>query len=243
MSLARKLGKAARSLGHPLARRALRHGVAPSWEHAALLAGLGRPGSVVDVGANAGQFALLTRIVQPQAAIHSFEPMREVAATWEAVMAGEDRARLHRCALGRAAGEAQIHVSARADSSSLLAPARQAELFPGTHAVGREAVRVARLSDEIAPDALRGPALLKIDVQGYEGAVLEGCADMLDRFEWIYCEASFEELYAGQPLAHEIVAWLAARGFALTGVQTDAALSRAGRAVQADFLFHAEKGG
>ena len=237
MSLRRKLSKAARALRHPLARRALRHGVAPAWEHAGLLAGLGPLVTVVDAGANVGQFALLTRIVQPGARIHSFEPMRAAADIWERVMAGEADVRLHRCALGARAGQAELHVTARADSSSLLAPAAQAEVFPGTHEIGTETIRVARLADEIAPGDLEGPALLKIDVQGYEGEVLGGCEDMLDRFEWIYCEASFRELYAGQPLAHEIVARLAARGFDLAGVETDPLMVRDGRAVQADFLF------
>lgn len=113
----------------------------------------------------------------------------------------------------------------------------QAELFPGTHQIGTETIRIARLSDILSPDDITGSALLKIDVQGFEGEVLRGCEDMLDRFEWIYCEASFRELYAGQPLAHEIVAWLARRGFVMTGVETHPTMIFDGRAVQADFLF------
>ncbi|MEO1460616.1 MAG: hypothetical protein AAFV49_24095, partial [Pseudomonadota bacterium] len=49
---------------------------------------------------------------------------------------------------------------------------------------------------------------------------------------------SFLELYAGQPLAHEAIAWLAERGFRLLSVHMEAGQrDRAGRAVQADFLF------
>ncbi len=52
--------------------------------------------------------------------------------------------------MGPQAGEAQIHVSARDDSSSLLPiTARQNALFPGTAEAGTATIRVARLADEV----------------------------------------------------------------------------------------------
>lgn len=237
MGLLRKLAKASQALSHPLTRTALRHGVAASYEHAGLLRGLGRLATVIDVGANVGQFALLCRLVQPQAVVHSFEPMAAAGDTYLRVLGGHAGVHLHRCALGATPGTAEIHVTARADSSSLLKPDAQAEVFPGTDQIGTESIRVARLADEVAPESIAAPALLKIDVQGFEGEVLTGCEAELGRFDWIYCEMSFRELYAGQPLAHDLIAWLAARGFALASVETDAEGYREGRAVQADFLF------
>jgi len=44
------------------------------------------------------------------------------------------------------------------------------------------------------------------------------------------------ELYKGQALADEVIAWLRERGFALNGVY-NMAYDRNGKAVQADFLF------
>ena len=60
------------------------------------------------------------------------------------------RATLVEAAVGPQAGEAQIHLSARDDSSSLLPiTARQSALFPGTAEAGTATIRVARLADEV----------------------------------------------------------------------------------------------
>ena len=185
MGLLRKLAKVRQSLSHPLTRAALCHKVAASYEHAELLCGLGNLSTVVDVGANVGQFALLCRLVHPQAKVHSFEPMAEACVVFDRVLGGESNVRLHRCALGAEAGEAEIYVTARADSSSLLRPEAQMEVFPGTHEVGTRKIRVALLGDEVPEATIESPALLKIDVQGFEGQVLRGCEALLDRFDWI----------------------------------------------------------
>jgi hypothetical protein len=74
-------------------------------------------------------------------------------------------------------------------------------------------VRVLHLSDVISDHDIISPALLKIDVQGYEKQVLQGCEPPLQNFDWIFVELSFVELYKGQALAPSILAWLAERGF------------------------------
>ncbi|EQD68205.1 methyltransferase, FkbM family [mine drainage metagenome] len=63
---------------------------------------------------------------------------------------------------------------------------------------------------------------------------------LLDAFAWVYCECSFVELYAGQALADEVIAWLRERGFGLMGAY-NMAFDHACRAVQADFLFGRRK--
>lgn len=243
MSFPRKLRKAVQSLPDPLFRRALRHGVAPSFEHRDILQNLGVLNTVVDVGANVGQFALLTLRVQPKAAIHSFEPLSAAAETFRKVIGHNPRVTLHRCALGAEQAVMPIHVTSRADSSSLLAPTLQPKIFPGTHTVKREEVSVMPLHLALPAGQITAPALLKIDVQGFEAQVLEGCSALLDRFEWIFVELSFVELYARQKLAPEIIDWLHARGFALCSVYTDAHSYRDGKMIQGDFLFKAQRPG
>jgi hypothetical protein len=77
---------------------------------------------------------------------------------------------------------------------------------------------------------------LKLDVQGYELTALYGCEELLAKFRYVYVEASFIELYVGQALATDVIAYLLAKGFKLICV---ANLSRgnARRPIQADFLF------
>jgi FkbM family methyltransferase len=233
----RQIKKAVLSLLHPASRKALKHGVAPSFEHFEILQGLNNIKCLVDIGANVGQFSLLCKIVHPNAAIHAFEPLKGAADTFLNVLGHAANVQLHRHAIGSKAADQYINVTARSDSSSLLAPDAQSQIFPGTHAVSKETVRVLPLQDVLSDADILSPALLKIDVQGYEGEVLKGSERLLDSFDWIYCEASFVELYSEQPLADEIISWLAARSFRLVSVSSDSEVLYEGRTVQADFLF------
>ena len=215
---------------------ALRQGVAPSLEQLRILRRLS-PAMIVDIGANRGQFALATRHCCPDAVIHSFEPLAKPAAKFLRVFHGDARVHLHESAIGSETGEATIHVSARDDSSSLLPIGEeQNRLFPGTAESGVESIRVGRLHDFIDGEDIVTPALLKLDVQGYELSALQGCEDLLQHFSWVYVECSFIELYVGQALADEVIAWLRERGFPLTGVY-NMTYDNHGRAIQTDFLF------
>ncbi|MGB3894471.1 FkbM family methyltransferase [Mycolicibacter sinensis] len=214
----------------------LRHRVAAAVEHREGLAGLTLR-TVVDVGANRGQFALFARHAFPAARIVSLEPLAAPAARFQRVFADEPRVTLHHAALGPASGESTMHVSGHDDSSSLLPiTATQRQLFHGTGEVGTETVRIGPLSEFLDGGSIDGPALLKLDVQGYELEALRGCGELLDRFDYVCAEGSFIELYKGQVLADELTGWLREHGFEL--VRSYGAVSdENGRAIQTDMLF------
>ena len=232
-----KGGKLAAILKLPYYRtKMFRHRVAAGVEHARVLSGIDCR-TVVDIGANRGQFALVARQCQPLARVFSFEPLPGAAAKFRAVFASDDRVTLHEVAIGPVSGNATLHVSERDDSSSLLPiTATQVALFPGTVEVSTAIVRVAPLHEFIPAADILPLALLKLDVQGFELEALRGCEDLLDRFACVYAECSFVELYAGQALADEVIAWLSTRGFNLQG-EHNTVYDRDGRAIQADFLF------
>ena len=92
------------------------------------------------------------------------------------------------------------------------------------------------LEECIGEQDLQDPALLKLDVQGYELSALQGCGALLDRFRYVYVEASFIELYVGQALASEVVSFLLSRGFRLMCV-ANLSHGKSIRPIQADFLF------
>lgn len=218
-----------------LLRALLRHGVLAGAEHRPVLARA--LNTVVDIGANRGQFALAARRWAPRSSVIAFEPLPGPAEIFRSVFRGDNAVRLHPCAVGPAAARQIMHVSVREDSSSLLPiSVEQTTMFPGTEEKTTVEVRVATLDEFVALDDLVAPALLKLDVQGYELDALQGCEGLLRGFEWVYCECSFVEFYTGQKLADDVVAWLAARGFRLEGT-FNPARDRNGRTVQADFLF------
>lgn len=192
--------------------------------------------TVLDAGANKGQFALAVRASQPGASIIAFEPLSEPAAIFESVLpAGQ--AKLFRVALGATEEAATIHVSRRMDSSSLL-PIGNAQVaaFPGTEAVGTESISVVPLDKLASSLELRRPVLLKIDVQGFELEVLKGGRETLARIDDIYVELSYRALYDGQPLAHDVIDWLRQYGFILSGIY-NTAFAADGSPVQSDIHF------
>jgi FkbM family methyltransferase len=230
-------GKILRVLSIPQYRAAfLRTRVAASTEHDPILSGLGLD-TVVDIGANRGQFALCMRRHYPQAQIFSFEPMQKAAQTYLKTFEGDARARLFETAIGPRAGSAEMHI-ARWDVASSLLPIGQGQHdnFPFSEEARRETVSLAPLSSFIDRQSLSGKSLLKLDVQGYELAALEGCANLLDGFHYVYVEASFVELYVGQALASEVIAYLIGKGFRLICV-ANLEMGHAQRPIQADFLF------
>ena len=219
-----------------LARALLRYGVLAGVEHRPVLSC--DLAAVVDIGANRGQFALAAREYAPQARIISFEPLPGPAGTFRRLFAGDPMVTLQETAIGPENGETTIHVAADDDSSSLLPMALQTSLFPGAAECGTAQIKVVRLADRLSGDEIRPPALLKLDVQGYELEVLRGCEDLLGGFAWIYVECSFVELYGGQALADEVIAWLRDRDFRLKGIH-NLFYDMNGRAIQGDFVFEA----
>ncbi len=208
----------------------------PGVEHTQVLIRL-RYRTVVDIGANRGQFALVTRRCLPEAQIVSFEPLAEPAKRFRSVFKNDPDITLRQTAIGPQAGETIIHVSAADDSSSLhpISPLQE-RLFPGTHEIRTEKIKIGPLSNYVIPEDIVRPAMLKLDVQGYELEALRGCEDLLCLFSHVYVECSFVELYSGQALADDIIAWLKERGWCLSGIY-NMAYDRKGKSIQADFLF------
>jgi FkbM family methyltransferase len=177
-------------------------------------------GTILDVGANEGQFAALMREVCPSARIYSFEPLPDVYARLEAAYRNDLMVTTVNLALGAEAGEVQMNRSEFSPSSSLLPMAElHRQEWPQSAGHTQVPVRLARLDDWMveANPQLAGELLVKLDVQGYEAAVIDGAADTLRRARLVVSEVSFYELYEGQPLFAEIHARMAALGFRFRG--------------------------
>jgi FkbM family methyltransferase len=237
----RRIYKLIQLMPYPIYRRGLWFGVGATVEHAKFLASH-RFRTIIDGGANKGQFALAVIKHYPDAKIIAFEPLSQPAELFEKVFAGVLNVALVRAALGNSEGLVDIHVSRRDDSSSLLPIGKlQSQVFPGTETHAVEKVRVTRLDCIIDVKELLHPVLLKIDVQGFELEVLKGAERTLREIDGIYVELSFMQLYENQPLSWEVINWLRERGFVLTGVY-HLAMDSSGRAVQADFYFTRAEG-
>lgn len=230
-----RLNKLRIILNQSVLRRAFfRHLVMAGVEHKAVL---NRSlSTVVDIGANRGQFALAARCFSG-AKVVSFEPLPSVAEIFQKVFSGDPAVKLHVAAIGEKAEKKLIHLSARDDSSSLLEIGdTQSKFFPGTHEVGTLEVVVGALENFLSKEEIVRPAMLKLDVQGFELQALAGCKSLISNFDFVYCECSFVELYKNQKLAGEVVAYLGSLDFILSGVYNPS-YDRDGNCIQADLLF------
>ena len=115
----KRLWKYTRVLCTPHFFPALARGVVPAIEHDQVLHETS-PRTIIDVGANKGQFSLAAQHALPHVKIFAFEPLPGERATLERVVPKNLVSFLS--AVGKPRGKAQFHVTSRPDSSSLFAP-------------------------------------------------------------------------------------------------------------------------
>jgi len=194
--------------------------------------------TLLDVGANIGQFAAMTRRAGFAGRIISLEPLTGAY--------GQLRGRADRdpgwtavnAAVGSEPGTTTINVSANSFSSSVLdmTDAHRTSA-PGSGYITTETVPLTTVRDLVAEHSMVPErTMLKIDTQGYEGEVLAGAGDLLDRFGAIQLELSFVELYTGQQLFDELYGRMRERGFRLHIIEPGFS-DDTGRLLQCDGLF------
>jgi FkbM family methyltransferase len=235
MTMPKKAAKLLRILGNRIwASAMVRHGVAAAVEHVDAIRAC-NAATLIDIGANKGQFSLAFHALRKDARVIAFEPLPTEADRFEQVFAGDPAISLHRVALSDKGGDVTFHVTDRPDSSSLLPPGDGQSAAFGVNAKEKITVPVRRLDKALILDQLPKPILVKIDVQGAELQVLKGMSD-LNPIDHIYVELSFVELYTGQPSFSAVAGYLFDRGFEPRGFFNQVVTKQFG-ATQVDVLF------
>jgi FkbM family methyltransferase len=125
---------------------------------------------VLDVGANAGQFAMQMRNLGFSGKIVSFEPLGSAFELLRQNADKDPKSEVINCALGEINASKEINISANSCSSSLLdmLPAHT-KVAPEKSYVAREVIEVRTLDSMINDLCARDDSIyLKIDTQGYE---------------------------------------------------------------------------
>lgn len=204
---------------------------------------LGRNDVVFDVGAHVGDFTDCVLAFQPWAVVHAFEPIREVFEVLDRKFNSHPGVYCENVALASETGEQSIHVSTYAQASSFLENGQV--LKQGVYGIDftparSEMVRVETLAEYATAHSVNQIKLLKLDVQGFELEVLKGAESMLDKIDFIYAEAQFQELYKHGPMFTDVFEFLSHRGFELvrmTSFRTD----DSGKLMECDMIFQARR--
>lgn len=173
--------------------------------------------TVVDVGANVGQFATGLWNAGFVGQVISFEPLQlEHQQLTRRAAVNPNWIVAERCALGDSDEMGSIHRAANSVSSSVLQmTATHVNAAPLSENVGEELVAVRRLDSCRELTRALGPLFLKVDTQGYELHVLSGAAGLMDRVQGMLLEASLVPLYEGSPLVYDVLKVTHAMGFVL----------------------------
>jgi len=196
--------------------------------------------TVIDVGANTGQFGSDLRAHGYTGDILSFEPGSDAFAALSARVASDRRWSATRAALGRTSGTLELHIAANSVSSSLLSMTdTHLDIAPESHYVATESVAVHALDEVLAErsDLDLTRTLLKVDTQGYESEVLAGAATAMARLRAVQLELSFTAIYEGQELFGALSERMTAAGFDLWWVEPGHSDPTTGRWIWADGLF------
>lgn len=195
--------------------------------------------TVLDVGANTGQYASALRRARYKEEILSFEPLSEAYVQLEMKSRPDPKWRVFQCAIGDENGEAEINIAGNSESSSLL-PMLDMHLrnAPESQYRATEHVKVSTL-DSVLQNVLseESRVFLKIDTQGYEHRVLNGATSVLRQVRLIECELSLVPLYEGQYLFQNMLNLLDGLGFKPVHFEPVFSDLKTGHCLQVDGIF------
>ena len=196
--------------------------------------------TIIDVGANRGQF--LSKYLQhfPNAIFYCFEPLfSEFQLLQNRFSLLKSKIILVNCALGNQEGKIIFHHHKHSSSSSILNTTDKcSELYPQTKDQKDIEVNITKI-DTYYKDILtehNKNVLLKIDVQGFELEVLKGGIKTLSMISACLLEINFMNLYSNQTNFTEIHEMLNKNGFEYAGAM-DQNFNDEGLLVFSDILF------
>jgi len=232
------LQRRARRYGYSLVAAPPPSAGAPVWDIWTWVRATSSVKTVIDIGANDGQYAEYLNDFFKPTVIHAFEPLAVCQPKLAALGQKIPHLTVHHVALADEAGEATFFSNEYAPASSLLTVSDLARrAFPETERASASTVRLARLDDVLSADTLGRDILVKIDVQGVEDRVIRGGHGVFSAAKIVLIEMSFAPVYDGQPLFEEVHTLLEACGLRLAGFKNQIDDAQTGQPLFAHCLY------
>jgi FkbM family methyltransferase len=194
--------------------------------------------TIIDVGANTGQFAKTFLAIFPRARIISFEPIRAAFGELSSWASTEPRATAINVAVGDTEGTIPMieHTEHTVSSSILPTTDVSVDIWPAQARQRVVDVRMTTLDEALGQRQCEPEVLVKLDVQGYEDRVIRGGKQTLRRAAAAIVEVNLDSLYKGQAAFADIVSELNAVGLEYSG-SLEQSLFSDGHVIFFDALF------
>lgn len=193
--------------------------------------------TIIDVGANEGQFIQSITRSLPGRKIYAFEPIK---ACYDKLVENTKHLNVttYNIGLSDHNGSSEINISENFVSSSIL-PIENltTSLYPDSKYINKQTITLKKLDDVIDGGTLSKNILLKIDVQGYEEMVIAGGTETLKNIAIVFIEFSYQPLYEGQWLFDETYKYFTSIGFNFVGVADQINSGTTGIPLYGDAIF------
>jgi FkbM family methyltransferase len=176
--------------------------------------------TILDVGANTGQYSIELLKAGYKGRIISFEPLTEAYTKLSIIASHYKNWETYNFALGDTKGTASINISMHSPSSSLLPMTKlHSEAAPDTVYIKEEKIKIETLDNIFETFGISDEnVFLKVDTQGYEDKVLKGGIKTLSQIQGIQLELSTSELYEGEGKYYSICQFVEEKNFHMVSV-------------------------
>jgi FkbM family methyltransferase len=194
--------------------------------------------TVLDIGANEGQYAKHIRSILPEATIYSFEPIPSVYQKLIVCQELKNNFKAFNVGLGTHKELIQMNVNEFSPSSSLLDMTDlHRDNVPLAQKTDKITIEIHALDMYLKQLKIENNLLIKIDVQGFEDKVIDGGIEFIKKAKAITVEVSFQELYQNQPLFKDVYDRLVRLGFSYIGNLDNYFDQKTGAPLYSDALF------
>lgn len=197
--------------------------------------------TVLDVGANSGQFAQQLRgDIGYTGRILSFEPLSAAFELLKANSKKDPAWEVFNYAIGAAEEKQEINIAGNSYSSSFLNMLpTHLKSAPESRYIGKEKIDIKTL-DSLFGDLCKTAknVYLKIDTQGFEHKVLKGANKSLEHIDTVQMEISVVPLYDGELLFNDMCSFMNNIGYTLIAIENGFSDPASGQLLQVDGIFH-----
>jgi len=195
--------------------------------------------TLLDIGANCGQYSKNMRKMGYNGRIVSFEPLNNAFKNLGKVSSRDKNWLINNYALGNKNMKNIINVAGNSYSSSILKMLpKHLNSAPTSRYIAKQEIDIRTL-DSIYKSfcTSKSNVMVKIDTQGYEKNVLDGADKSLKHIKIIQLEMSLVQLYENEMLFNQMINHLEKKGFQLFSLENGFSHPKTGQLLQVDGIF------